>query len=133
MSITKFEFFTGELQRPAEPLQSKTIARKLKSYDPLNSKQSLFRTNTISTNSGGKYSNSAVVSHSNTNYFSSFNTKASMCETTQTKPNTLTPKLSILYLIFVILLSFCHKLLETTFLVRLLLGEKHSFPYSRSF
>ena len=26
-------FFTGELQRPAEPLQSKTIARKLKSYD----------------------------------------------------------------------------------------------------
>ena len=61
---------------------------------------------TISTNSGGKYSNSAIVfhfffifiEHSNTNYFSSCTTKASVCETTQTKTNTLTPKLSILYL-----------------------------------
>ena len=63
---------------------------------------------TISTNYGGKYSNSAVVfhfffffifiEHSNTNYFSTCTTKASVCETTQTKTNTLTPKLSILYL-----------------------------------
>ena len=58
---------------------------------------------TISTNSGGKYSNSAVVfhfffifiEHSNTNYFSSCTTKASVCETTQTKTNTLTPKFCI--------------------------------------
>ena len=69
---------------------------------------------TISTNSGGKYSNSAVVfhffcifiEHSNTNYFSSCTTK--VCETTQTKTNTLTPKLLILYLTgFCSLLRVC--------------------------
>ena len=38
------------------------------------------------------------IEHSNTNYFSSCTTKASVCETTQTKTNTLTRKLSILYL-----------------------------------
>ena len=37
------------------------------------------------------------IEHSNTNYFSSCTTKASVCETTQTKTNTLTRKLSILY------------------------------------
>ena len=70
---------------------------------------------TISINSGGKYLNSAVVfiffifiEHSNTNYFSSCTTKASVCETTQTKTNTLTPKLSILYLTgFCSLLGVC--------------------------
>ena len=46
--------------------------------------------------------------HSNTNYFSSCTTKASVCETTQTKTNTLTPKLSILYLTgFCSLLGIC--------------------------
>ena len=72
---------------------------------------------TISTNSGGKYSNSVVVfnffffifiEHSNTNYFSSCTTKASVCETTHTKTNTFTPKLSILYLTgFCSLLGVC--------------------------
>ena len=71
---------------------------------------------TISTNSGEKYSNSAVVfhfffifiEHSNTNYFSTCTTKASVCETTQTKTNTFTPKLSILYLTgFCSLLGVC--------------------------
>ena len=72
---------------------------------------------TNSTNSGGKYSNSAVacfpfffifIEHSNTNYFSSCTTKASVCETSQTKTNTFTPKLSILYLTgFCSLLGVC--------------------------
>ena len=48
------------------------------------------------------------IEHSNTNYFSSCTTKASVCETTQTKTNTLTPKLSILYLTgFCSLLGVC--------------------------
>ena len=48
------------------------------------------------------------IEHSNTNYFSSCTTKASVCETTHTKTNTLTPKLSILYLTgFCSLLGVC--------------------------
>ena len=49
-----------------------------------------------------------IIEHSNMNYFSSSTTKASVCETTQTKTNTLTPKLSILYLTgFCSLLGVC--------------------------
>ena len=71
---------------------------------------------TISTNSRGKYSIRRLffifffifIEHSNTNYFSSCTTKASVCETTQTKTNTLTRKLSILYLTeFCSLLGVC--------------------------
>ena len=67
---------------------------------------------TISTNSGGQYSNSAVVfhfcffifiEHSNTNYFSSCTTKASVCETTQTKNKHVDAK--IVY--FVYLTELC--------------------------
>ena len=48
------------------------------------------------------------IEHSNTNYFSSCTTKASVGETTQTKTNTFTPKLSILYLTgFCSLLGVC--------------------------
>ena len=61
---------------------------------------------TISTNYGGNIQIRLLffifffifIEHSNTNYFSTCTTKASVCETTQTKTNTLTPKLSILYL-----------------------------------
>ena len=71
---------------------------------------------TISTNSGGKIFKFGgcfsfffiFIEHSNTNYFSSCTTKASVCETTQTKTNTFTPKLSILYLTgFCSLLGVC--------------------------
>ena len=72
---------------------------------------------TISTNSGENIQIRRLfffffifIEHSNMNnyYFSSCTTKASVCETTQTKPNTLTPKLSILYLTgFCSLLRVC--------------------------
>ena len=48
------------------------------------------------------------IEHSNTNYFLSCTTKASVCETTQTETNMLTPKLLILYLTeFCSLLGVC--------------------------
>ena len=58
--VQSSNFFTGELQRPAG-LQSKTIARKLKSYDHwIVNSRCAEQTQSVQT-LGGKYSNSAPL------------------------------------------------------------------------